>query len=77
MNLDKLPETYVMKAAHGWNMNLFVQNGIIINQSQATSHKGELADQKTLHLSACTILTGMCWTPALIPAHRPTIKLNW
>lgn len=47
-DMDKLPETYVMKAAHGWNMNLFVQNGIIVNQSQGNAHKGELADPATL-----------------------------
>jgi len=48
ISIDKLPDSYVMKATHGTNMCLLVRDGIIQGQNRDLSMAGTPADNKAL-----------------------------
>ncbi len=48
IDTGKLPQTYVMKAAHGWNMNLLVRNRVIEGQIHNKTEAGQPANTPNL-----------------------------
>ena len=57
IDLEKLPKTYVMKATHGWNMNLLVIDGTIRGQNWDASFFGKSASLENLKKIATQWLT--------------------
>jgi hypothetical protein len=43
-----LPPTFVMKATHGWNMSLLVEDGVVRGSNQTADGAGQIADSRYL-----------------------------